>query len=50
MTTHPQKITFGKNARQWRPRCADPLPHHCSHHIEVSADRWPDHITLRISN
>jgi len=26
------------------------LPHHCSHHIEVSADRWPDHITLRISN
>jgi hypothetical protein len=20
--------------------------HHCSHHIAVSADRWPDHVRL----
>ena len=43
----PVKITFGE-MRQAGVRgvlvyCAD---YHCSHSLELSADRWPDHIRL----
>jgi len=49
MTTddHPQKITFGEmrasGVRDVLVYCRD---HRCSHHIAISADRWPDHIRL----
>jgi hypothetical protein len=47
MTTYPQKITFGElrasGVRHVLVYCRD---HKCSHHIEVSADRWPDHVRL----
>ena len=42
MTTYQQKITFGElretGVRHVLVYCRD---HKCSHHIEVSADRWP---------
>ena len=47
MTTYPQKITFGEmrasGVRDVLIYCRD---HRCSHHIEISADRWPDHVRL----
>jgi len=47
MTTYPQKITFGEmresGVREVLIYCRD---HHCSHHVEISADRWPNHIRL----
>ena len=47
MTTYPQKITFGEmrasGVRRGLVYCRD---HKCSHHIEVSAGRWPDHVRL----
>jgi hypothetical protein len=47
MTTHPQKITFGEmgtsGGRDVLVYCRD---HKCSHHITISAERWPDHIRL----
>ena len=49
MTTddHPQKITFGElrssGVRDVLVYCRD---HHCSHHIRISADFWPDHLRL----
>jgi hypothetical protein len=44
---HLQKITFG-NMRQMGVSgvliyCSD---YHCSHSIEISADRWPDNVRL----
>ena len=46
-TNHPQKITFGEmrasGARDVLVYCRD---HHCSHHIRISADFWPDHLRL----
>ena len=48
MTTnhYPQKITFGELRRSSGVRdvliyCRD---HRCSHHIEITADRWPDFV------
>jgi hypothetical protein len=47
MTTYPQKITFGElrasGVRDALIYCRD---HRCSHHITISAERWPDHIRL----
>jgi len=49
MTTdnYPQKITFGEmrasGVRDVLVYCRD---HKCSHHVEISADRWPDHVRL----
>jgi hypothetical protein len=47
MTTYPQKITFGElrasGVRDALVYCRD---HTCSHHIETSADRWPDYLRL----
>jgi len=47
MTTHPQKITFGElresGVRTVLVYCRD---HRCSHHVDISADRWPDHVRL----
>jgi hypothetical protein len=49
MTTddYPQKITFGEmrasGVRDVLVYCRD---HRCSHHIEISADFWPDHLRL----
>ena len=47
MTTQPQKITFGEmrasGDRDVLVYCRD---HRCSHHIAISADRWPDHVQL----
>ena len=47
MTTYQQKITFGETresgVRDVLIYCRD---HHCTHHIEISADCWPDHIRL----
>jgi hypothetical protein len=44
---HPQKITFGEmrasRVRDVLVYCRD---HRCSHHIRISADRWPDHVRL----
>ena len=46
-TDHPQKITFGEmrasGVRDVLVYCRD---HHCSHHIRISADFWPDHLRL----
>jgi hypothetical protein len=45
--TRPQKITFGEmrssGVRGLLIYCAD---YHCSHSMEINADRWPDHIRL----
>ena len=42
---HPPKITFGdlraSGVRDVPIYCRD---HRCSHHGEINADRWPDHI------
>ena len=47
MTTYPQKISFGElrasGVRDVLIYCRD---HHCSHHVEISADQWPDHVRL----
>jgi hypothetical protein len=47
MTTYPQKITFGElresGVRTVLVYCRD---HRCTHHITISADRWPDHVRL----
>jgi hypothetical protein len=48
MTTSPsQKITFGEmrasGVRDVLVYCRD---HRCSHHIAISADRWPDDVRL----
>jgi hypothetical protein len=44
---YPQKITFGEmrasGVRDVLIYCRD---HRCSHHITISADRWPDHVRL----
>jgi hypothetical protein len=44
---YPQKITFGEmrasGVRDVLVYCRD---HHCSHHIRISADFWPDHLRL----
>ena len=47
MTARPVKITFGEmrasGVRDVLVYCRD---HRCSHHIAISADRWPDYIRL----
>jgi hypothetical protein len=47
MADYQQKITFGEmremGVRHVLVYCRD---HKCSHHIEVSADRWRDHVQL----
>jgi hypothetical protein len=47
MSTTPQKITFGELRASGVDTvliyCRD---HRCSHHVTVSADRWPDHVRL----
>jgi hypothetical protein len=47
MVTRPQKITFGdlreSGVREILIYCAD---YKCTHHITMSADRWPDHVRL----
>jgi hypothetical protein len=47
MTTHTKKITFAEmrasGVRDVLIYCRD---HCCSHHVEISADRWPDHVRL----
>jgi hypothetical protein len=47
MPAYPQKITFGElretGVHDVLVYCRD---HTCSHHIEVSAGRWPDHVRL----
>jgi len=47
MTPYPQKITFGEmresGVRDVLIYCRD---HRCSHSVEISADRWPDHVRL----
>jgi hypothetical protein len=47
MTTYQQKITFAQmrasGVRDVLIYCRD---HRCSHHIEVSADRWADDVRL----
>jgi hypothetical protein len=44
---HPQKITFGEmrasGIRDVLVYCRD---HHCSDHVRISADVWPDHVRL----
>jgi hypothetical protein len=46
-TARQQKITFGEMRESGVDRiliyCAD---YKCSHSIEMSADRWPDHVRL----
>jgi hypothetical protein len=43
----PTKITFGEmrasGVRDVPVYCRD---HHCSHHIRISTDLWPDHLRL----
>ena len=45
--TRPMKITFGEmrgsGIRDLLIYCAD---YRCSHSIQMSADRWPDHVWL----
>ena len=46
-TDYPQKITFrelrASGVRNVLVYCRD---HHCSHHVEINADRWPDDVRL----
>jgi hypothetical protein len=48
MLTYQPKITFG----DVRASCVRDVlvyfcrDHQCSHHIAISADRWPDHVRL----
>jgi hypothetical protein len=45
--TRPMKITFGEMRASGIDRvlvyCAD---YKCSHSVQMSADRWPDHVRL----
>ena len=45
--TRPMKITFGEmrasGISDFLVYCAD---YRCSHSIQMSADRWPDHVRL----
>jgi hypothetical protein len=45
--TRPMKITFGEmrasGIRDLLIYCSD---YRCSHSIQMSADRWPDHVRL----
>lgn len=47
MSDYPQKITFGElresGVHHVLVYCRD---HRCSHHVEVNADRWPEHVRL----
>ena len=47
MTAYQQKITFGElretGVRNVLVYCRD---YKCSHNVEISADRWPDHVRL----
>lgn len=47
MTTYPQKITFGKMRQSGACAvliyCRD---YRCGHHVETSADGWPDDVRL----
>jgi hypothetical protein len=47
MTTYPQKIAFEElresGVRTVLVFCRD---HRCTHHIEISADGWPDEVRL----
>ena len=47
MSQPKEKITFGEmretGVRHVLIYCCD---HKCSRHVEVSADRWPDHVRL----
>jgi hypothetical protein len=40
MTAYPQKITFGEL------RETGVEDQHCTHHVTVSANRWPDRVRL----
>ena len=46
-TTYPPKITFAElrasGVREILIHCRD---HRCSHHVEISADQWPDNLRL----
>jgi hypothetical protein len=46
MTTTPEKITFGELCASGVTEvlfyCAD---YRCTHHITMSADRWPDRLS-----
>src|SRR5204862_7439048 len=47
MSARPTKITFGEmrasGVREVLVYCRD---HRCRQHVEISADRWPDHVRL----
>ncbi|XIA63254.1 hypothetical protein ACFIOY_35520 [Bradyrhizobium sp. TZ2] len=47
MAPYPTKITFketrASGVREVLVYCRD---HRCNHHVEISADWWPDHIRL----
>jgi hypothetical protein len=47
MLTYQPKIAFrdmrASDVRDVLIYCRD---HRCSHHVEISADRWPDHVRL----
>jgi hypothetical protein len=47
MTAYPQKITLGDirstGVREVPIYCRH---HRCSHHVDISADRWPDRVRL----
>jgi hypothetical protein len=47
MMKRPQKITLGEvremGIRGLLVYCSD---YKCSHNVEISADRWPDHVRL----
>ena len=47
MTLYPQKITFGEMRDPASAMCwSIAAITDCSHHIKISADRWPDHVRL----
>jgi len=46
MTTNSQKITFEMRASGVREVLVYCRDHRCSHHVEISADHWADHIRL----
>jgi hypothetical protein len=47
MTIIPAKGSLRRNAKIQRPRCCSIAAiTRCSHHVEISADRWPDHMRL----
>ncbi|MGM4959819.1 hypothetical protein [Bradyrhizobium sp. 604_D8_N2_3] len=46
ITSYPVKITFGEMREMGVRGVLIYCRHRCGHHVELNADRWPDHVRL----